>query len=60
MLDTAVAFLSKALPASDRLGVVSNRGGFGVLVADDCLDAGLEVVQLPAETLTALDRRFPP
>ncbi|UCD57477.1 MAG: hypothetical protein JSV16_17030, partial [Candidatus Hydrogenedentota bacterium] len=32
----------------------------GVLTADACLAAGLEVPPLPEETLEALDRRFPP
>ncbi len=60
MLDTAVAFLSQPLPAGNRVGVVSNGGGWGVLSADDCLDAGLQVVQLPEQTLAALDCRLPP
>jgi acyl-CoA synthetase (NDP forming) len=59
MLDTAVGFLSQPLPAGNRVGVVSNGGGWGVLAADDCLEAGLRVVALPEETLAALDRRLP-
>jgi len=60
MFDTAVAFLSQPLPAGNRVGIVANGGGWGVLTADACVEAGLDVVVLPEETLQALDKRLPP
>jgi acyl-CoA synthetase (NDP forming) len=60
MLDTAVAILSQPLPAGNRVGIVANGGGWGVLTADACVEAGLDVVGLPEETLQALDKRLPP
>lgn len=60
MLDTAVALLSQPLPAGDRVGIVTNGGGFGVLSADACVEAGLDVVALPEDALQALDQRLPP
>ena len=59
MFDTAVAFLSQPLPAGNRVGIVANGGGWGVLTADACIGAGLDVVALTDETLKALDRRLP-
>ena len=59
MFDTAVALLSQPLPAGNRVGIVANGGGWGVLTADACVEAGLDVVVLPEETLQALDKRLP-
>lgn len=59
MFDTAVAFLSQPLPAGNRVGIIANGGGFGVLTADACIAAGLNVVALPEEVLQALDKRLP-
>jgi acyl-CoA synthetase (NDP forming) len=60
MFDTAVALLSQPLPTGDRVGIVANGGGFGVLTADACVEAGLDVVALPEDALQALDQRLPP
>jgi len=60
MFDIAVAFLSQPLPAGNRVGIVANGGGWGVITADACIKSGLNVVTLPEETLQALDRRLPP
>jgi len=60
MLDTAVAFLSQPIIKGGRVGIIANGGGWGVLTADACIEAGLDVVDLPEETLQALDKRLPP
>lgn len=59
MFDTAVALLAQPLPAGNRVGIVANGGGWGVLTADDCVQAGLDVVPLSEETLDVLDQRLP-
>ncbi|MCP4753130.1 MAG: hypothetical protein GY866_19755, partial [Proteobacteria bacterium] len=59
MLDTAVAFLSQPIPKGNRIGIVANGGGWGVLTADACVRAGLDVVDLPDATLRLLDERLP-
>jgi len=59
LFDTATAFLSQPLPAGNRVGIVANGGGWGVVAADACVAAGLDVVELPEETLRALDARLP-
>ncbi|RJP19184.1 MAG: hypothetical protein C4520_13430 [Candidatus Abyssobacteria bacterium SURF_5] len=60
MFDVASALASQPLPAGNRVGIVANGGGWGVLTADACVEAGLDVVPLPEETLQALDKRLPP
>ncbi|NIO09638.1 MAG: acetyl-CoA synthetase, partial [Deltaproteobacteria bacterium] len=37
MYDTAVAFLAQPLPAGNRVGIVANGGGWGVLTTDACI-----------------------
>lgn len=60
MFDVASALAAQPLPKGDRVGIVANGGGWGVLTADACIEAGLNVVPLPEETLQALDKRLPP
>lgn len=59
MLDTTAALISQPLPENNRVGIVANGGGWGVLAADACVKAGLNVVDLPPDTLQALDQRLP-
>jgi len=46
LLDVAQVLLGQPLPGGDRLGIVGNPGGAGVLAADAAAAAGLEVPQL--------------
>lgn len=59
MFDTAVAFLSQPIPKGNRVGIVASGGGWGVIMADACTTAGLEVAVLPGQTLEELDKRLP-
>jgi len=60
LLDTAVLLASQPLPAGGRVGVVSNTRGGGVLAADACGDAGLQVASLSGQTQRALRNLLPP
>jgi acyl-CoA synthetase (NDP forming)/RimJ/RimL family protein N-acetyltransferase len=54
------AFLScQQLPAGRRVAIVSNAGGAGVLAADACVDSGLTVAALSAETQRRLAAMLP-
>jgi acyl-CoA synthetase (NDP forming) len=46
LLDTAALLVHQPLPEGRRVGVVSNGGGLGILTADACVAAGLEVPEL--------------
>ena len=50
MLEATAFMAAQPLPAGGRVAVVSNAGGSGVLAADACADAGLEVEEF-AEAL---------
>jgi acetyl coenzyme A synthetase (ADP forming)-like protein len=43
MFDVAALLSSQPLPAGRRVGIVTNGGGPGILAADACVAAGLEV-----------------
>jgi acetyl coenzyme A synthetase (ADP forming)-like protein len=50
MLDVASVLQSQPLPASRRVAVLTNAGGPGIMCADACEGAGLEVPPLPDQT----------
>ncbi len=60
MFEVAVALLSQPLPENNRVGIIANGGGWGVIMADACSRAGLDVASLSEETLKSLDERLPP
>lgn len=60
MFELATAFASQPLPRGNRVGIVANGGGWGVLTADACVERGLDVAPLDEEILEALDMRLPP
>ena len=47
-------------PAGDRLAIVTNGGGVGVMATDALMDHGGELARLDPETITALDQHLPP
>ena len=60
LVDTAALLACQPLPAGNRVAIVSNAGGAGVLAADACAGHGLQVVQLGAATRRELRRLLPP
>lgn len=60
LLNIGAGLIRQPLPQGKRVGIVSAGGGWGVLAADACARAGLEVVTLPEETLSELDGFLPP
>jgi acetyl coenzyme A synthetase (ADP forming)-like protein len=59
LLDVAVLFSTQPLPLGNRVAVVTNAGGLGILCADACDGAGLELPPLAEETRRALARAIP-
>ena len=56
----AAEILSKVRPLEgDKLGIVTNGGGAGVLAADRLADLGLDLVPLAPATLARLDKTLP-
>jgi acetyl coenzyme A synthetase (ADP forming)-like protein len=59
LLDAAVLLSSQPLPHGERVAVMTNAGGLGILCADACEAAGLSLPALAPETVAALARVVP-
>jgi len=55
----AATFVCQPLPRGRRVGIATRGGGWGVIAADACVEAGLDVVDLPEDTLEELDSFLP-
>jgi acetyl coenzyme A synthetase (ADP forming)-like protein len=60
LFDTAAVLAHQPLPAGRRVAIVGNSGGPGVLAADACEAAGLDVPELSKATQEALRGCLPP
>ena len=60
LVEAAALLASQPLPAGNRVAVVSNAGGAGVLAADACADHGLEVAPWPRPRQRRLRGLLPP
>jgi len=54
MLTLAAAFSNQPLPRGNRVAIVTNAGGPGILVTDACVRLGLEIAEFDAKTNRAL------
>ncbi|GAB3975555.1 hypothetical protein GCM10029978_059980 [Actinoallomurus acanthiterrae] len=59
LLDAAALLAHQPVPAGERVAVISNAGGAGVLAADACEDAGLTAASLSERTVSELTRLLP-
>jgi acyl-CoA synthetase (NDP forming) len=59
LLDTAVLLSSQPLPRGPRVAIVGNSGGPGIMAADACVGAGLEVPELTPASQAALRAVLP-
>lgn len=59
LIDAAVLLSSQPLPKGRRVAVLTNAGGLGILCADACEAAGLELPALERRTELALARVLP-
>jgi acetyltransferase len=60
LFNWARALAWQPLPAGNRVGVLTNAGGLGVLAADAIEAAGLKLAELTEETKAFLRERTPP
>jgi acetyl coenzyme A synthetase (ADP forming)-like protein len=60
LFDLAALLEHQPLPAGNRVAIVTNAGGPGILAADACVAAGLELPTLPAEVQEAIAEHVPP
>ncbi|MFO8175796.1 MAG: acetate--CoA ligase family protein, partial [Longimicrobiales bacterium] len=59
LFDMAMALESLPLPAGNKVAIVTNAGGPGIIIADACEYLGLEVVELSEGTQGRLREVFP-
>ncbi len=59
MLELAKAFIHLPLPKGNRVGIVSWGGGYGVVAADACEEAGLVTPNIQEKTIQELDKMLP-
>ena len=57
--ETAATFATQPLPRGRRVAIFTAAGGWGVLCADACVRAGLEVVSLPEDLKQEIDAMLP-
>ncbi|HEY2824979.1 MAG TPA: acetate--CoA ligase family protein [Gemmatimonadales bacterium] len=59
LFDLAMAFANQPLPSGNRVAIVTNAGGPGIITADACEANGLTVTPLAAATEKKLQSRLP-
>ncbi len=59
LLDGAALLSTQPLPRGRRVAVLTNAGGLGILCADACESAGLELPELSGDTCRALGAVLP-
>jgi acetate---CoA ligase (ADP-forming) len=59
LFDYARAFEALPIPQGNRVAIVTNAGGPGIMIADACEEVGLEVSELSQGTTEALASEFP-
>jgi acetyltransferase len=60
LFDMVATLAQSQRPAGDRLAIVTNGGGIGVLAADALAQEGGRLAELSKESMLALDRLLPP
>ncbi len=59
LIDYATALAMQPLPEGDRVAMITNAGGPGIMAADDLEHSGLRVASLDSFTATALHNSLP-
>ncbi|MFX1604807.1 MAG: acetate--CoA ligase alpha subunit [Promethearchaeota archaeon] len=60
LFDVASVYDDMHLPSGNRIAIVTNAGGPGIITTDACEVSGLEIAQLSSETIGFLKENLPP
>jgi len=59
LFDYAIAFSRQPIPKGNRVGIITNAGGPGILTTDACIRYGMTIPSLAPETTAALKSFLP-
>ena len=59
LLSLSAGFSSLPLPKGNRVGIVTLGGGWGVVTADECVQNGLVVPEIPDEIVARIGKHLP-
>ena len=59
MFNAAIAFAYQPVPASNKIAIITNAGGPGVLATDAAIKNGLELASFSEETTAVLKKNLP-
>ncbi len=59
LFDTAVAFSQQPLPKGNRVAIVTNAGGPGIMATDAAIRHGLQLATLETDTVEQLKKELP-
>jgi acetyltransferase len=60
LFNYATAFATQPLPKANKVAIVTNAGGPGILATDTCIRYGLQMAQLEGGTVENLRKGLPP
>ncbi len=60
LFDVASVFDDMYLPSGNRVAIITNAGGPGILTTDACEASGLQIAKLSSETIEYLKKNLPP
>ena len=60
MADKALAFISQPLPKGNRVAIITNAGGMGIIATDECIKRGLKLAKIEEKTYKKLREKVPP
>ncbi len=58
--DFAATFATQPLPKGNNVAIMTAAGGWGVVAADAVANSSLELLELPDDLRTAIDKHLPP
>lgn len=60
LFDYAIAFATQPLPKSNRIAIITNAGGPGIIATDITMNVGLTLAKFSPDTTEALKSALPP
>ena len=60
MFDLAIIFANQPLTKGNRVAIVTNAGGPGIMATDACVKFGLQMAEMSAGTIAKLKEKLPP